>query len=130
MSTEENKRVVQRFVREILTGGNLSVVDEILAENYVNKGLGGANRAAFKEAMAGMQAAMPQRSLEIENLIAEGDSVVLRGNMNITRADGKKDSARLITYYQVKNGKIVIDEPITVPDLRQFMGLEPPKSAP
>lgn len=130
MSTEDNKRVVQRFVKEILTDGNLSAVEEILSENYVNKTLGGANRAAFKEAITGMKAAMPQMSLAIENLVAEGDSVVLRGNMNITRADGKKDSARLITYYEVKDGKIVIDEPISVPDLRQFMGLEPPKSAP
>ncbi len=130
MSTDDNKAVVRRFIKEVLTDGNLAVIDEVLAPDYVNKGLGGANLAAFKEALVGLKAALPERALEIENLVAEGDSVVFRGTMNVTRADGKKDTARVITYYRVTDGKIAVDDPMSVPDLGQFMGLDmtPPKS--
>ncbi len=123
MSTDQNKAIVRRFIKEILTDGNVAVADELLAPNYVNKGMGGINRAAFKEALTGLKAAMPERSFEIENIIAEGDSVVFRGTMKITRADGRKDSARVITYYRVTDGKISEDDPISIPDLRQFIGL-------
>lgn len=125
MSTEGNKQVVQRFMKEVLSEGNLAVIDEVLSPDYVNKSLGGASRAAFKEAVTGLKAALPQRSFEVENLIAEGDSVVFRGSMNITRADGTKASARIITYYQVKDGKVAVDEPISSPDLMQFTGIKP-----
>ena len=123
MSTEPNKAVVRRFIKEILSDGNIAVADELLAPNYVNKGMGGINRAAFKEALVGLKAALPQRSFDIENIIAEGDSVVFRGTMKVTRADGRKDSARVITYYRVTDGKISEDDPISIPDLRQFIGL-------
>ena len=123
MSTEQNKAVVRRFIKEILSDGNIAVADELLAPNYVNKGMGGINRAAFKEALVGLKAALPQRSFDIENIIAEGDSVVFRGTMKVTRADGRKDSARVITYYRVTDGKISEDDPISIPDLRQFIGL-------
>jgi hypothetical protein len=36
MGTEENKAVVRRFMREVLAGGKLDVVDQVLAPNYVN----------------------------------------------------------------------------------------------
>ena len=35
-STEQNKAVVRRFMTECLQGGNLAVLDEVLAPNYVN----------------------------------------------------------------------------------------------
>lgn len=123
MSSDQNKTVVRRFIKEILTDGNLAVVDELLAPNYVNKGLGGVNRSAFKEALGGLKAALPERAFEVENIVAEGDSVVFRGTMKITRANGKKESARIITFYRVIDGKIVEDDPISTPDLRQIMGL-------
>ena len=123
MSTADNKAVVQRFIKEVLSEGNIAAADQLLAPDYVNLGLGGANLAGFKEALVGLKAALPERTFEIENLVAEGDSVMFRGKMNITRADGKKDSARLITYYKVTNGKIAVDDPISTPDLRQFMGV-------
>ena len=41
MSTEENKAVVRRIWEEILNKGNLALVDEIIATNYVYHGPGG-----------------------------------------------------------------------------------------
>jgi ketosteroid isomerase-like protein len=62
-------------------------------------------------------------------VIAEGDSVVFRGNVNFTLASGKKVSVRVITYYRLADGKIVEDEPISRPPLTEVLGgMMPPKS--
>ena len=52
MSTEQNKAVVRRFITEVLVGGNVDLVDDLLAPNYVNLGMGGMDRAAFKAWLA------------------------------------------------------------------------------
>jgi predicted SnoaL-like aldol condensation-catalyzing enzyme len=129
MSIEENKRVVRRFITEILSRGNVDLMDELLAPDYANPSMGVTNRDGFKAVVSGLKAAIPVRDFEIEDLVAEGDSVVLRGNMNFTLASGKKTSARVITYYRLANGKIVVDEPITMPPLTEVLGgMMPPKS--
>ena len=121
MSTDENKAVVRRFITEILSGGNIELIDELLAPNYVNPGMGNADRAAFKAMLSGMKAAMPVRDFEFGDLVAEGDAVVFRGTMNFTLADGKKVPARVITFYRLADGRIVEDDPMTSPDLAQIM---------
>ncbi|MDA4127531.1 MAG: ester cyclase [Thaumarchaeota archaeon] len=131
MSTEENKRVVRRFINEVLSGGNVNVMDELLAPNYANPSMGATNRDGFKAVVSGLKAAMPVRDFEIADLVAEGDSVVFRGNFYFILAGGKKVSGRVITYYRLVNGKIVEDEPITMPPLTDVMGgMMPPKSGP
>ena len=78
-----------------------------------------------------MNSAMPVLDIEIEDLIAEGDSVVFRGKLNVTLANGNKVTARGITYYRLANGKIVEDDPMSVPDLTQLLGnMMPPRSGP
>ena len=39
MSTEQNKAVVRRFITEVLVGGNVDLIDDLLAANYVNRGM-------------------------------------------------------------------------------------------
>jgi predicted SnoaL-like aldol condensation-catalyzing enzyme len=121
MSIVKNKAVVRRFIKEVLGGGNVDLIDELLAPNYVNRSFGASNRAAFKAVVSGLKAAMPVRDFRLENLVAEGNSVVFRGTMNTTLG-GKKVSARIITYYRLAKGKIVEDDPITIPDLAQMLG--------
>jgi hypothetical protein len=43
--------------------------------------------------ISGLKAAASECDFEIADLVAEGDSVVFRGNMNVTLASGKKVSA-------------------------------------
>src|SRR5437016_13673549 len=104
MSIDENKAVVRRFLAAISSGGNIDRIDELVAPNYVNRGMGNVDLAGFKAMLSGMQGAS---NFEIEDLVAEGDAVVLRGSMNITLAGGKKISARNITYYRLAGGRIV-----------------------
>jgi len=79
--------VVRRFLRETSSGGNLDRIDELVAPNYVNRGMGNVDLAGFKAMLSGMPAAS---DVEIEDLVAEGDAVVLRATMNISLASGRR----------------------------------------
>ena len=48
MSTEQNKAVVRRFMTETLVGGNVDVIDELLAPNYVNRAMAGMDRRGLQ----------------------------------------------------------------------------------
>jgi predicted SnoaL-like aldol condensation-catalyzing enzyme len=129
MSTKENKRVVRRFIKEVLGKGNVEVMDEVLSPNYANPSMGVTNRDGFKAIISGLKKAVPVRDFEVEDLVAEGNSVVFRGTMTFTPASGKKVTARVITYYRLVKGKIVEDEPISMPPLTEVLGgMMPPKS--
>ena len=129
MTTDGNKDVVRRFIKEVLSGGNIDLIDELVAPNYVNPSMGVTNRTGFKAVVSGLKTFAPARDFEIADLVAEGDSVAFRGNMNFTLPSGKKVSARVITYYRLANGKIVEDEPISMPPLTELLsGMMPPKS--
>jgi predicted SnoaL-like aldol condensation-catalyzing enzyme len=131
MITDGNKAVVKRFIKEVLGSGNVKLIDELLAPNYVNPSMGVTNRAGFKDVVSGLKESSQNRDFEITDLVAEGDSVVFRGNMNFTLASGKKVSARVLTYYRLANGKIVEDEPISMPPLTEVLGgMMPPKPGP
>jgi predicted SnoaL-like aldol condensation-catalyzing enzyme len=128
MTTDRNKVIVRKFIQEVLGKGNIDLIDELLAPDYVNPSMSVTNRTGFKAVVSGLKASMPERDFEIANLVAEGDSVVFRGNMNVTLASGKKVSARVITYYRLVDGKIVEDEPISTPPLSELLaGMMPPK---
>lgn len=120
MSTEQNKAVVRRFITEVLSGGNLALMDELLAPNYVNPGMGGIDRAAFRGVLSGLGSAF-RGGFAIENVVAEGDAVVVRFTLTATMPSGEKVPARGLTYYSLANGQIVEDDPITTPDLKQLL---------
>jgi predicted ester cyclase len=122
MSTEQNKAVVRRFMKETLAGGNVEVIDELLAPNYVNHAMAGMGLAGFKGALAAMAAAIASREFEIEDLVAEGDAVVARFTWAYTFPSGEKIAGRGLTCYGLANGKITEDDPITTPDLMQTLG--------
>ncbi len=133
MSTEQNKEVVRRFMTEVLTGRNLGLTDEVLAPDYVNY-MTGADLAAFKGMLAGMSAALTNVRFEIDDLVAEGDSVVARWRMEATHSGslmgesptGKTISSRGLTYYRLVNGQIVEDDPVSTPDMLQLLGIQIP----
>ena len=128
MSTEQNKAVVRRFITEVLVGGHVDLVDDLLAASYVNRGMGGMGRADFK-AWLSANSAGPGGRMEIEDLVAEGDAVVARFTFAITLPTGEKISARGLTYYGLADGRIVEDDPITSPDLTKMFAAQMPPPA-
>ena len=128
MSTEQNKAVVRRYITEVLVGGNVGLVDDLLAPDYVNRGMGDMDRAAFKAWLSAASAG-PGGGMEIEDLVAEGDRVVARFRYAITLPVGEEITARGLSYYRLDEGRIVEDDAITTPDLRQVFAAQMPPSA-
>ena len=116
MATDQNKEVVRRFINEVLSGGHLDRIDELLGPSYVNRAFG-VDLPAFKGMLPGLAAALPERLVDIEELIADGDAVVARYTMALRDASGQTVSVRGLTYYRLAGGKIVEDDPITTPEL-------------
>jgi len=122
MGTEENKAVVRRFMSEVTGGGNLDVADEVLAPNYVNVALGGADLAGLKAMVAATSAALREQRFEDEELAAEGDAVFARFNYIVTRPDGSTVTARALAYYRLAAGRIVVNDVMFDPDLMSVLG--------
>ena len=125
MSIEQNKAVVRRFITKVLVGGDVDQIDDLLATDYVNLGMGAMDRAGFK-AWLSVASAGPGGGMEIEDLVAEGDAVVARFSYAITLPAGERITARGLTYYRLADGRIVEDEAITTPDLMQVFAAQMP----
>lgn len=121
MAAEQNKDVVRRFITEVLGGGRLDRIDELLAPSYVNRAFG-VDLPAFKEMLAGLVVALPERRFDVEELIAEADAVVARFTLEMRGPGGKAISVRGLSYYRLADGRIVEDDPITTPELTQVLG--------
>jgi len=81
MRTEENKGAARRLVLEVFRDHTLSLIDELLAEDYVDHTLPPdvpATREGLRQVLSAMQAAFPDLSYTIENEVAEGDLVAQR----------------------------------------------------
>ena len=120
MSAQENKALVRREVEELYNHtGNLDTVEEIIAPNYVSyeptsgetRGIEGARQfaATFRQAFPDLQNA-------IEDMVAEGDKVVMRFRGSGTHqgeteafgpATGKRMEMTGIIIKRVSEGKIV-----------------------
>jgi len=119
MSAEENKALVRRWIEE-MNKGNLDIMDEIIAADYVYhnafpppeevRGL-----EEYKQAMAGYFTAFPDVKITIEDQIAEGDKVVTRvtfsgshkGELAGIDPTGKKVTIRAIFIVRFSEGKAV-----------------------
>jgi ketosteroid isomerase-like protein len=78
--TEENKALVRRFLEE-LARGNLDVIDELLAPDFVDRSLmpgQGPTREGFKRSVAEILEGFSSTAFTIEEQVAEGDAVVTR----------------------------------------------------
>jgi steroid delta-isomerase-like uncharacterized protein len=119
MSAEENKAVVRREIEELFNHtGNLDAADEIITPDYVSyeptsgetRGIEGARQfaATYREAFPDLQST-------IEDMVAEGDKVVVRfrargTHQGETEAFGPPTGKRMeitgITIKRVSEGKI------------------------
>jgi len=116
MSIQENKEIVRRWNEAVINDGNLDVIDELAAENYVNHN-GGFDRVAHKQQMAQMRAAFSGGGITLEKLVAEGDMVTARWRMHGTHtgeymgvpATGKEVATQGMSMYRIADGKIVED---------------------
>lgn len=118
MTTEENKAHARRFVDEVVNGGNLALIDELLAPDFVNHSAPPgvpATRDGTKAVMTMLRGAFPDLHSTIDDVIAEGDKVVQRTTAHGTMKGefaGMPPSGKSATWQQMHilrfaNGKQV-----------------------
>lgn len=79
MSTRENKDLVRRFMDEVWNQMNPEAVDRFVAPDMIDHSGRGSGREAVLQAVCLFASAFPDWFTTIEDLIAEGDKVVMRG---------------------------------------------------
>ncbi len=115
--SEENKAVVRRFVEEIPNKKNLDALDELASPNIIAHHIPPGMPGGFEgfKAMVGMVlSALPDAKMEIQDLLAEGDKVVLRWRMTGTHkgelmgvpASGNPVDFTGIVIERIENGKM------------------------
>jgi steroid delta-isomerase-like uncharacterized protein len=121
MSTEDNKALVRRVIEEGWNQGNIAVFDELSAPNWVCHDPGVPDVRTledYKRFATETRSAFPDFHLTIDDLIAEGDQVVVRWTARGTNtgdivtpmhipATGKQVSVTGITIDRFAGGKLV-----------------------
>jgi steroid delta-isomerase-like uncharacterized protein len=118
VSAEENKAIIQS-VEEALNRGDWDVVDRLFAASYVDHDPSRAGLPpgpeGVKQAWSMFRAAFPDLQVTIEDMIAEGDKVAVRGVVRGTHQGelmgipptGKQVTATLIDVNRIESGKLV-----------------------
>jgi steroid delta-isomerase-like uncharacterized protein len=116
---DDLKALAKRFYSEVLNGGKLEVIDEIVSPDFVEHqelppGVppGREGVAAF---VTTFRDAFPDLECKVEGMIAEGDEVWVHAVMTGTHkaelagipATGKKVSVEMFDRVKVKDGKVI-----------------------
>jgi predicted ester cyclase len=84
MTTEENKAQFRRMIEELFNRGNLDVTDDLVAPDYTNhEAPPNQNRGpeSMRATVNMLRSAFPDLHFTIEDLVAEGDTVMSRVTM-------------------------------------------------
>lgn len=115
--SEVNKQMVRRLIEEAQQGGKLEVIDELLAEDFVDhSALPGLppTREGVAMLFAGMRQAFPDLRITIEEQIADEEKVATRKTFEGTHsapflgvdASGKPVRFEVIDILTIRGGKI------------------------
>lgn len=116
MSTEQNKNIVRRYIEEVWNKQNLGVIEEFLAENYIDHSLPSEfkGREGVKQWVRAVSGSFDEQTI-IEDQVTEGDKSILRLTMRLTHcgewrgipATGKQVEIKGYRTYRLEEGKIV-----------------------
>jgi steroid delta-isomerase-like uncharacterized protein len=118
MSIEENKILARRIFEEAGSQGNYAVIDEAIAPTFVYRASALADThgpAGLKEFFTGHRRASPDIHYTVEEVVAEGEKVVVRwivtgtqqGEVRGLAPTGKPFKADGITIFHFAHGLIV-----------------------
>ena len=119
MSIEQSKALVRQMVEEMFNRGNLSRAEEFLAPDFVEHeelppGIP-RGREGVKQLTATLRSAFPDFHATIDDIVAEGDKVVIRQTWSGTHKGefmgvpptGRRVSFGVIDIIRVDGGKFV-----------------------
>lgn len=113
---EDIKSPTRRFYAE-MSAGNLGVIDELLADDFVDhEELPGdlpQDKQGVKQFFTMLRTAFPDMRMEVEDLIAEGDKVVARISMTATQQgefmgvppSGRSVDVQIIDVMRIRDGQ-------------------------
>jgi steroid delta-isomerase-like uncharacterized protein len=119
MSTEENKTIVRRVNDEVWSKGQLDVIDELIADDFVATVVGAPEQIrgpqGFREFVVMYRTAFPDLRITVDEQFAEGETVVTRwtatgtneGELMGMPATGKQATTAGININRVSGGKLV-----------------------
>jgi len=120
MSTQDNKALSRQAIEEAWNKGNLSIIDQVYAPDFLGHDPGSPigelrGREGARQYVSAYRTAFPDAHITIEDQIAEGDKVVTRftargiqrGALPGIPPTGKQAMVTGITIERFAGGKIV-----------------------
>jgi ketosteroid isomerase-like protein len=108
LTLDQNKALVRRML-DWWVSGDVSVIDETNAEDFVVHESGGREvrgRDAHKERLSFFINSFSDRQMMIEDVIAEGDRVVVRYSWGGVSLAKRQVNSKTIAIYRIAHGKI------------------------
>ena len=120
-SPEENKKVINRYLLDIINNRKLELLGEVFPEKFVRHDLNDSTDhwmtvADQHKRLSDLIRAFPDLKYSISDMIAEGDKVVVRAVwqgtqkgtfMNTASSGNRIHYLSEIIFYRLENGKIV-----------------------
>ena len=119
MSAEENKAITRRLNDEVWSEGQLDVIDELFADDFVATIVGAPEQIrgpqGFREFVVMYRTAFPDLRITVDEQFAEGETVVTRwtatgtneGELMGLPATGKQATTAGININRISGGKLV-----------------------
>ena len=117
MTIEQNKAIAQRFIQEVFVRQDERAADELTSPDFVPHSWPGVEPGveSLKQAQGRVSAGLEDARMTIEDVIAEGDKVVVRltshgrhaGDFMGMPASGKEYDISEIHIFRIAGGKVV-----------------------
>jgi predicted ester cyclase len=118
MAIEENKVIIQRMFEDFFQRGNLASADNFIATNITYHPFPAtfpAGPDGFRFVFKMLSSSFPDQHIAIDDIIAEGDKVVVRSTFSSTQTGplmgfpptGKHCTQAQISIFRLANGKVI-----------------------
>lgn len=113
-----NKELVRRFYKDVYVDWNMARADEVLSPQFTSHDWpegGATGPKAFRDYYSAIRSAVPDARYEVDDLIAEGDRVVVRWRLVGTHKGafrgiaptGRPIVLKGIAIYRVEGGELM-----------------------
>jgi predicted ester cyclase len=114
---DSNKAAVRRLFEQGINEGDSAVIDELLADGYVNHDMPAPapGPEGLKQVVGQFRAAFPDMRVVVDGVLGEGDAVCTRGHLEGTHegefmgvpATGRRITVKYIDIWRMEGGKAV-----------------------
>jgi predicted ester cyclase len=115
--TTANKELVRRFYKEVYGDWNMDLANKVISAQFTSHDwhAGRTGPQPFREFYSAIRSALPDARYEVDDLIAEGDKVVVRwrllgthkGDFRGIAPTGRSIALTGIAIYRVDGGKLM-----------------------